>query len=135
MKSIVVDDDLICRTIFQKQLLRYGQCDVAANGRDAIEAYKKAVAEGNPYQLMVLDILMPGISGKEVLENIRELEKQNGVMEIDKLRVIIITASDDWYNRGIVINKLDFMYENYFIKSNDFTEFKNKIADLGFVLD
>jgi two-component system, chemotaxis family, chemotaxis protein CheY len=135
LKSLVVDDEIICRKIFEKVLIRYGQCDTVKNGKDAIEAYKTSLDNGCPYQLMVLDIVMPDLHGGQVLKLIRELEKERGISEIDKLRVIITSATDTWFNREFVTKNLNCIYETYFIKSPDMEEFIEKIYDLGFILD
>lgn len=135
MKSLVVDDEIICRKIFEKVLLQYGQCDAVKNGTEAIEAYKTSLDNNCPYQLMVLDIVMPDLHGGQVLKLIRELEQEKGIAEIDKIRVIITSATDTWFNREFVTKKLNFLYETYFIKSPDMNEFIEKIHDLGFIID
>lgn len=135
MKSLVVDDEIICRKIFEKVLLKYGQCDTVNNGTDAIEAYKTSLDNECPYQLMVLDIVMPDLHGGQVLKLIREFEKERGISDIDKLRIIITTATDTWFSREFVKKNLNFIYESYFIKSPDMDEFIEKINDLGFVTD
>ncbi len=135
MKIIVVDDDKICSTIFKLEMSKYGQCDIVNNGPNAIKAYKESLETGFPYKLMLLDIIMPDMDGGEALRQIRQIEKDNNIPDIDKLRIIITTAFDDWYNRNIIINNLDYAYENYFIKSPDLSALKEKILDFGFVLD
>lgn len=135
MKSIVVDDDKICGNIFKTELLKYGQCDFVDNGKSALEAYKESIEQGCPYQLMVLDIIMPEMDGGEVLRSIRRLEAEKNIWEMDRLRIIITTAFDDWYNRKIIISKLNPLYETHFIKSSDMIEFTDKVHELGFVLD
>lgn len=135
MKSIVVDDELICRKIFEKVLLQYGPCDTVKNGTEALEAYKTSLDNNCPYQLMVLDIILPDIHGGQVLKAIRDLEKGRGIDEIDKLRVIVTTATETWFSKGFVTKNLNFLYEAYFIKSPDMSEFIERIHDLGFVID
>ncbi len=135
MKSIVVDDDKICGNLFKAELSKYGSCDYVNNGRSAIEAYKLSMEQGCPYQLMVLDIIMPDMNGGEVLKEIRHLESEKNIWEMDRLRIIITTAFDDWYNRKIIIGKLNCLYETHFIKSSNMSEFLDRIHDLGFVLD
>jgi len=135
LKSLVVDDEIICRKIFEKVLSRYGQCDAVKNGNEAIEAYKTSLENECPYQLMVLDIIMPDLHGGQVLKQIRELEEERGISEIDKLRVIVTSATDSWFNREFVTKNLNFLYETYFIKSPDMNEFIEKIHDFGFIID
>ena len=135
MKSIVVDDDRICGNIIKIELSKYGQCDFVNNGKSALEAYKESIEQGCPYQLMTLDIIMPEMDGGEVLREIRRLESEKNIWEMDRLRVIITTAFDDWYNRKIIIKNLNPLYETYFIKTSNMNELIDKVHELGFVID
>lgn len=74
MKILVVDDDFASRRILMKCAARLGDCDMAANGREALEAYESASAGGAAYDLILLDIMMPELNGSEVLRLIRAKE-------------------------------------------------------------
>ncbi|WP_265396653.1 SpoIIE family protein phosphatase [Leptospira levettii] len=69
LKVIVVDDEPINRQVLKNHLTLIG-CDVseAANGVDAI----RLVRDEGPFELMVLDIMMPGMSGYDVCAVLRE---------------------------------------------------------------
>ena len=79
MKSFIIDDDYTCGCIFQTLLSKYGQSDIFSNAFDAIEAYKTSLNKGNPYELMLIDIMMPDMNGYEVLQNIRLLEEERNI--------------------------------------------------------
>ncbi|MCP4715040.1 MAG: response regulator, partial [Deltaproteobacteria bacterium] len=79
----------------QKMLAAYGQCDNAANGEEAVEAFQLAWDEDNAYDLICLDIMMPGVNGHEALEKIRALEQQRGIAAKDEVKVIMTTSLDD----------------------------------------
>ena len=40
MKLLIVDDEFVSRRLLQKMLNNYGECDIAANGPEALEAFK-----------------------------------------------------------------------------------------------
>lgn len=74
MKTLVIEDDATCRAIMQAYLSPYGECRVIENGIDAISAITDAWEQGSPFDLVCLDIMMPGMDGQTVLAKIREME-------------------------------------------------------------
>lgn len=59
----------------------------ASNGMEGVEMVKKAVAEGNPYAVIFLDMRMPGWDGMETAEQIRRYDT--------KAEIIFVTAFSD----------------------------------------
>lgn len=135
MKTLIVEDDRVCGNVFKLEMSKHGECQLVRTGEEALIVYKEALNNGVPFQLMLLDIILPGISGAEVLKLVREIEEERNINEIDKLRILITTAFDDWYNREIIIKKLNYEYENYYIKSSNIKELLDKISEMGFVID
>jgi len=95
MRVLVVEDDLTSRLLLQKLLSPYGECDVAINGQEAIDAFKLAWKENRPYDLICLDIMMPDVDGQQALKEIREAEKDMGLDKASEAKVIMITALGD----------------------------------------
>jgi len=134
MKSLVVDDDFTCSYIFQTQLSRYGKCDTVTNGWDALNAYESSLNKGDPYHLIIIDIMMPDMNGYEVLKNIRVLEAQRKISFPFCSKIILATGLDDIENRQIE-QKLDELSEAYLVKSNDNNALLEKLNLLGFDLN
>lgn len=91
MKSLVVDDEFVPRTMLQRVLQAHGPCDAAATPAEAMVAVRHAIQQKLPYQLICLDIEMPGGSGQELLKEIRQLEEQQDVPS--ELRAKVLMAS------------------------------------------
>lgn len=94
-RYLIVDDDAVCRMLLRDMLAPYAECDMAYDGREAIDAVRLAIDDGRPYDLICLDIMMPGLSGHETLEAIRQLESQRGVLGSDGVKVVMTTALRD----------------------------------------
>lgn len=92
MRILIAEDDLISRKFLAKFLSQYGECDVTVDGLEALDAYLLALKDKQPYDLICLDIMMPKVDGVKALKTIRDIEKQNGVKEEDRVKVIMITA-------------------------------------------
>jgi two-component system chemotaxis response regulator CheY len=94
MKILIVEDHFINRYVLQKMLLKYGDCDITVNGKEAVDAYSIALEEGAPYDLIFMDIMMPEMDGREALKLIREKEKESGIKADNESKIIMVTALD-----------------------------------------
>jgi len=85
---LVVDDNEINLMVAVAQLEQFGaRVGRAADGRQALDAVDAAAASGDPYELVMMDLQMPQLSGYEVT---RELRRRYGPGE---LPVIAYTAA------------------------------------------
>lgn len=104
---LVVDDNDDIRDMLSRRLRKHGyDVDVAINGSRALE-----MIQGRKYDLVVLDIMMPGMNGFEVLKRIRE--DQSAV----DLPVIMATARD---RSEDVVGSLTMGANDYVTKPLDF---------------
>ena len=96
MKILVVDDEVISRKKLLAILGKYAECEMASSGEQALEMFQKSLDAGAPYKLITMDVLMPGISGKETVEKIRKIEADRGINSMDdSVKILMISASDD----------------------------------------
>ena len=87
MRLLLVEDDRLLAESLRNDLERQGfAVDLADNGVDA-----EFMGDQEPYDVVVLDLGLPGRTGLEVLGNWR----QNG----NRVPVIILTARDAWHER------------------------------------
>ncbi|MCH8923062.1 MAG: response regulator [Planctomycetes bacterium] len=94
-KILIVDDDRLCRVLLDEMLSEYGVRHQAQCGRDAVRIVAQALEDGSPYDLVCLDIMMPGMDGHSVLEEIRRLDAQDGREGKDATKVVMTTALRD----------------------------------------
>jgi two-component system, chemotaxis family, chemotaxis protein CheY len=95
MKTLIVEDDPTSRLLLHTILRGYGQCELAADGREALAAVVQAEKIKQPFHLVCLDIMMPDIDGKEVLDTLRGLERASGRLPETWSKVVMTTARDD----------------------------------------
>src|SRR5689334_3826 len=93
MKSLVVEDEFVARCVLARFLARYGECDVAVDGDEALEAVTRSIENSAAYDLVCLDIGLPKLDGQGVLERIRALELGRGIQLGQGCRVIMTTAT------------------------------------------
>jgi len=103
-KFLIVDDNFENRQLLAEILREVAACDFAANGKEAIEAYNLALEKGPHYDLILLDIELPEVNGLEILEKIRESEKNADIPLGDGIPIIIVTAYEkrflEAYDKG-----------------------------------
>jgi two-component system, chemotaxis family, chemotaxis protein CheY len=94
MKCLVVDDQEENRVILSTSISPYGRCDLVANGSEAVELFRLEFASGEPYDLVLMDIMMPVMDGQEALQKIRDHEKNAGIPVGKGATIIMVTAVD-----------------------------------------
>jgi len=95
MRILVVEDEFGSRKLLQKFLSPYGECDMAVDGEEAVEAFKLSLDEKDRYDLICLDIMLPKKDGQEVLKEIRDIEEEAGIKGLNATKVIMTTALND----------------------------------------
>ncbi len=98
MKSLIVEDDFTSRLYLQELLKEFGPAHIAVNGREAIDATEKARDDGQPYDLICMDIMMPEMDGQEALARIREDEEERGITSSHGTKIVMTTALGDVQN-------------------------------------
>lgn len=131
MKILIAEDDFISRTVLQEIISPLGICHVAIDGLEAITAYKHALAKGEPYDLIFLDIMMPKLDGQEVLKKIREQEKEQKIGGSDMAKVIMVTALDDAKN--IMAALVKGSCDSYLVKPLNRAKLMGELRKLGIV--
>jgi two-component system chemotaxis response regulator CheY len=126
---LIMEDDPVSSKLLQKYLEPYGDCTPVFNGIEAVQAFEQAVADGKVYQIIILDIMVPEMHGKDVLRRIREIEERHGVPANRRSRIIMTTALSDPAN---VVESFKSRCDAYLVKPIDRKVLIQEIADLGF---
>lgn len=74
-KILIVEDDTFLSDIYQRQLQKEGfETEVAGEGRAALACLEKQISD-----LVLLDMIMPGMNGFDFLETMRHDHRFDGV--------------------------------------------------------
>ena len=97
MKSLIVDDELTSRELLTMILKAYGPVDTAADGLGGLKAFNIALNR-EPFDLIMLDIMLPRMDGQQVLKAIRRIEQERGVVGLEQVKIVMISALGDFSN-------------------------------------
>ena len=128
MRTLIVEDDFTSRLLLQSFLSQYGECHIAVNGREAVEAFRAARENGQPYDLICMDIMMPEMDGQTAVKEIRALEEAGGTLSTDGTKIIMTTALDDVKS---VVESFQALCDAYVFKPIDRGMLLGRIRELN----
>jgi two-component system, OmpR family, response regulator len=115
MRVLIVEDDVKMAALLRRGLTEEGSAaDVASSGEDALW-----MAAANPYEAVILDVMLPGIDGFEVCRRLRKA----GVWA----PVLLLTARDAVEDR---VAGLDGGADDYLVKPFSFAELSARLRAL-----
>lgn len=92
MNILIVDDEKISRTILTSKLKTMGTCVAAESSARALEELENAEAQGRSFDLITLDVSMPGMDGRHMLRHIRRKEIEAKIPKEDRVKILMVTA-------------------------------------------
>jgi two-component system OmpR family response regulator len=116
MRVLVIEDEVRMASVIRRSLVKIGMAaDVAARGEDAIW-----MAQSSEYDAIVLDVMLPGISGFETCRQLRD----HGVWA----PVLMLTARDAVHDR---VEGLDSGADDYLVKPFALAELHARLRSLA----
>jgi two-component system, chemotaxis family, chemotaxis protein CheY len=119
LRMLLVEDDFSSRLLLQTFLSRYGECHIAVNGREAVEAVRSGFEGGQRYDLICMDIMMPEMDGREAVKQVRAMEEARGLSSTTCTKIIMTTAVSD---QKEVIRCFRELCDAYLIKPIDLSK-------------
>ena len=108
LRVLVVDDNATNRRVLYEQLSAAGvACRMASAAREALEMLLRARAAGEPFQLAVIDFMMPEMDGQQLAEAIQADPRISG------LPMVLLTSVG---NRGDADRFAEIGYAGYLVK-------------------
>ncbi len=77
-KILVMEDEETLRELSAKMLERLGyEAELAKDGTEAIELYKRAMDSGEPFDAVILDLsVQGGMGGKQAIQKLQEMDSE-----------------------------------------------------------
>jgi len=132
MRILVVEDDYISRRLLCRYLEPYGECHEAVNGHEALDAVRRAVVSGEHYDLICLDIMMPGMDGQQTLIHLRQIEMDNGMPVGRGAKVIMTSAMED---NHYIMEAMNASADGYVAKPIERRKFIETLKETGLLME
>jgi len=105
-KILIVEDDKFLRELIAKKLLKEGyEVEEAIDGEDGVRKTKEVMPD-----LILLDLILPGIDGFEVLKRIKEDEKTASIPVV----ILSNLGQKDEIEKGLNLGAVDFLIKAHF---------------------
>mgnify|MGYP001020604167 FL=1 len=112
-RILVVEDEPNMRLLVTEELMDAGyEVDEAENGEAALKRFREKT-----YDLVTIDIEMPGMDGLELAGRLREIRKET--------KLVLLTAYSHYKS-----DMASWAADAYIVKSSDLTELKEVISRL-----
>lgn len=101
MRFLLVDQEFESRAIVKKLLRGYGEVDIAFDGEECVVAFCSALKEGEPYDLIALDVFLPNMDSENTLREIRQIEREYRDILCKPTKIILASTMEetkDLYN-------------------------------------
>ena len=106
MRALFVDDEVEFLELMHKRLTRRGMDVITApDGQTALQLLDQAIQEGQTFEIVVMDVRMPGMDGLETLRHMKE--------KAPKIPVILLTGHACM---GVAVQGLDLGAYDYMLK-------------------
>lgn len=131
-KILLVEDEFVSRQLLLSFMSRIGECHVAKDGLEAVQAFIKSSwgSDARPYDLICMDIVMPQLNGLEATRTIREIERGKGVEGTENEAVIVVVSAQD--DPGTIMRATYECGANHFFsKPLDFNQMSRQLVKLG----
>lgn len=95
VRFLIVDDDESVQLYLQTVLAGQADCTCVQSGDEAVEVFRQAHADGRPFEVVFMDILMPGMDGHQTAEILRAEEQSMEVPQFERFKLVMISSLVD----------------------------------------
>jgi CheY-like chemotaxis protein/anti-sigma regulatory factor (Ser/Thr protein kinase) len=117
VRVLVVEDSTTMQAFLQNLLEKEGyELAVASDGEAGIDLFQQGIVQNKPFDIVITDVVMPGMSGLDVLERVKAL---------DHGTIVVVLTSDA--NAKTAIEALNLGANNFLHKPPDSEEILNAL--------
>ncbi len=127
--ALVVEDDFVIRKAMVTYISKFMPCYVAKDGVEAIQAVSEAYSDEDraPFDLIIMDIMMPTIDGLQASKAIRQIERSKSAVTFDtEAKLFIVSALSD--DKTMLRAVYECGADTYIVKPVNFEELRRQLV-------
>jgi HD-like signal output (HDOD) protein/DNA-binding NarL/FixJ family response regulator len=128
MRILIIDDEMVSRTKLELIMEYFGDCEALDSGDDALAVFYEAHQENDPFDLIMLDINLPGMDGIQLLSAIRQAEKE---LDIEQSRQAKILMTSSYRDKKRIIASVQSGCDDYIGKPFNLELIRYRLDKLG----
>ena len=106
MRVLFIDDEPLLREMVEEILsFHQHQVETAEGGEAGVAMFEKANAKGQPFDVVVTDLGMPGMDGKQVAERVKASSPKTPVILLTGWGMMLDEKERDMPHVDAVLNK------------------------------
>lgn len=130
MNILIVEDDLSSQLLFDRYLRQFGPTIKASDGLEAQAIFEASLKKGPRFDLICLDIMLPGLNGQQLLKAFRKKEEEVGLFGRQASKILMITALADSEN---ILSAFRFQCEGYLTKPIEYEKLVKELINLELI--
>lgn len=95
LKILLVDDSKSAQLKIHEILSKYGECDQAYNGLEALDYFTSSILNQTPYDLVVMDVVMPKMDGFQASKEIMAFEERENIPRDQRTKIVMLTSKSE----------------------------------------
>ena len=106
----------------------FGDCRTVDHGEDALRVFFEAHREGDPFDLIMLDINLPGMDGIQLLSAIRNAERELNIKKSSTAKILMTSSYRD---KDRIVASVQSGCDDYIGKPFNLDLIRDKLKKLG----
>lgn len=129
MRILIAEDDQTCSLILESMLKPFGSTVVVEDGEAVIRTVTSDLVKQQPFDLICLDIMMPGLDGQACLRCIRAIESGFGRIGGAGAKILMTTGLDA---PEAIMTAFRSQCEGYLVKPIERARLHAQLNQLGY---
>ena len=92
--ALIAEDDFATRWRMKRLMEPHICCDIAVSSSEVLQAFKISNEDGMPYNIMILNVALPGAPILETITEIRRREAHRNLQGAERIAFVVVTDVD-----------------------------------------